>query len=95
MRHGGARDGRLLTRDAMGAPCSPSNAAAIFYFSRDGRFIATASADGTAWVGPFDPVRGLRPDPVAVRARIDALTTAVIMDGHACTPLGARTGGGG
>ncbi|MFO0624633.1 MAG: serine/threonine-protein kinase [Polyangiales bacterium] len=55
-------------------------------FSADGRYVATASADGTGWVGPLDPSRLLRPDPSSVRARIDALTSAVILDGHPRTP---------
>jgi eukaryotic-like serine/threonine-protein kinase len=55
-------------------------------FSPDGRAIATASADGTAWVGPFDPSRLLRPDAASVRARIDALTSAVIAEGLPRTP---------
>lgn len=55
-------------------------------FSPDGRLVATASADGTGWVGPFDASRLLRPDPASVRARIDALTSAVILEGHPRTP---------
>lgn len=60
-------------------------------FSPDGRFVATASADGTAWVGRFDPARGLRPEAPAVRARVEALTTAAILDGRARSPLGSTS----